>query len=67
LNLLFFILGILFINFVSPILEELCNLLLTIIETKKGEYAIKIAEYNQKVNKVKQEDDEKESLHVVGF
>lgn len=66
-NLLFFILGILFINFVSPILEELCNLLLTIIETKKGEYAIKIAEYNQKVNKAKQEDDEKESLHVVGF
>ena len=66
-NLLFFILGILFINFISPILEELCNLLLTIIETKKGEYAIKIAEYNQKVNKIKEENGEKEPLHVVGF
>lgn len=66
-NLLFFILGILFVNFINPVIEELCNLFLTIIETKKGEYAIKIADYNKKVLEIKGEDEEKEPLHVMGF
>lgn len=37
------------------------------IETKKGEYAIKIADYNKKVVEIKGEDEEKEPLHVMGF
>lgn len=67
-NLLFFILGMLFINFINPILDEICNFILTVLETKKGEYAVKIAEYNKKVNELKQFDDEKdEPLQIMGF
>ena len=65
-NLLFFILGALFISFINPILDELCNLILTIIETEKGKFAIKIAEYNKKVIELKGEE-EKETANVIGF
>ncbi|MDV3428509.1 MAG: hypothetical protein LIR50_16065 [Bacillota bacterium] len=65
-NLLFFILGALFISFINPIADELCNLILTIIETEKGKFAIKIAEYNKKVIELKGKE-EKETANVIGF
>jgi len=66
LYLLFFILGALFISFINPILEELCNLLLVIIETQKGRFNLKISEYNKQIMKLK-EEEEKEPANVIGF
>lgn len=56
-NLLFFILGALFVSFITPILDECGNLILTIIEAQKGKFAIKIAEYNKKVMELKGEEE----------
>ena len=64
--LLFFILGALFVSFINPILEELCNLLLVIIETQKGRFNLKISEYNKQIMKLK-EEEEKEPANVIGF
>lgn len=66
-NLLFFILGILFSDFVQPLLEEIGNLILTVIETKKGKYAVEIAKLNKEVLEIKEENEEKEPLRVMGF
>lgn len=65
--LLFFILGALFVSFISPILEELCNLLLVIIETQKGRFNLKISEYNKRIMKLKGEEEEKEPANIIGF
>ena len=68
-NLLFFILGAFSTDIINPILTEVCNLILTIIETQKGKFAVKIAEYNKKVSdlKGKNEEEEKEPIHIMGF
>lgn len=68
-NLLFFILGAFSTDIINPILTEVCNLILTIIETQKGKFAVKIAEYNKKVLEIKgeNEEEEKEPIHIMGF
>lgn len=68
-NLLFFILGAFSTDIINPILTEICNLILTIIETQKGKFAVKIAEYNKKVVEIQgeEEDEEKEPVHIMGF
>ena len=68
-NLLFFILGAFSTDIINPILTEVCNLILTIIETQKGKFAVKIAEYNKKVVEIQgeEEDEEKEPVHIMGF
>lgn len=68
-NLLFFILGAFSTDIINPILTEVCNLVCTIIETYKGKFAVKIAEYNKKVVEIQgeKEDEEKEPVHIMGF
>lgn len=68
-NLLFFILGAFSTDIINPILTEVCNLILTIIETYKGKFAVKIAEYNKKVVEIQgeEENEEKEPVHIMGF
>jgi uncharacterized membrane protein len=46
---LYFILGILFIQIVLPILTSITDLYLTKIEVKKLEMSVKASEYNNKI------------------
>lgn len=58
-----FISGILFAQFALPILDSFGSLILTWIESLKGNSSIKIAEYNKKVLSL----DDESPKSVIGF
>lgn len=62
---LYFILGMLFIQIISPLIDGLVSLLLTIIEVAKGYFNVKIGQFNLQLKK----DYEKEEVHMsaIGF
>ena len=66
--LLYFILGILFIEIGVPIVEAVVTLILTWIEAAKGSASLKIAQISADVAKI-QEKLEKDdtSKHIIGF
>ena len=63
--LLYFILGIIFIQICSPILDSLTSLILTMIEVIKGYFSIKIARYNLQVKK--DYAKEEKTMPLIGF
>lgn len=63
----YFILGIVFVLFVSPIVESLCTLILTGIEVIKGYLTLKITKINVQIHKMSLEEDEKIIHNPIGF
>ena len=59
-----FIFGILFAQFILPLLDSLGSLLFAWIESLKGNSSIKIAESNKKVEELSKENT---SNAVIGF
>lgn len=57
-------LGILLVSLIIPVVEGLTGLLLTIIETIKGYFSIKITKYNMQLKQMSVEDDTKT---IIGF
>lgn len=61
----YFILGILFIQIILPIIDEVFAVLLTYLEVLKGKASYKVAKYNVEIQKL---GEEEEIAHnVIGF
>ena len=54
----YFILGILFCQIISPLIDGIASLLLTMLEVAKGYFSIKVAKYNKQMKKITFEDEE---------
>lgn len=66
--LLYFILGSLFSQIVLPIFDGIAELILSIIESGKGFFAVKCAKYNKQIGDLTEGDDPKESKkRPIGF
>ena len=63
---LFFILGILFIQFIIPLLDSLCSILYMKIEVIKGKYALQTTEINKQIKDIVG-DDEEVPQSLIGF
>lgn len=64
-QLLFFVLGIMFIEFVIPIIEALSVLLAAIIEIPKGKAMVVVSQCNKQIQDL---SEDKESPHnAIGF
>lgn len=63
-ELFYFILGIIFIEYLCPLIEGLATLLLTKIEVKKGKYSEIINDINLKIEKA---TTSSEKTNVIGF
>lgn len=62
--LLYFILGIIFIE-ILPLFESLITLVATIIEAEKGKWSLKIAQYNDNIVKIEEANTER--TPAIGF
>lgn len=51
---IFFLLGILFAGVISPILEEIVTLILSIIEVAKGKCSLKLAKISKEIDNLRQ-------------
>ncbi len=65
--LLYFLLGIFFIQWFFPILESLSELATAAIELLKGKVGLKLAKYNAQIQKITEEMDAPIADHVIGF
>ena len=68
-ELLFFLLGILFVSYVIPILDSLSTLILAWVETKKIAYSEQINQTNIKMRRdaEKAEEEDYPKKTIVGF
>ena len=55
---LFFMLGFLFAQYIIPLLDSLCSIVLTKIEVIKGKYAIQTTEINKQIREISGDNDE---------
>lgn len=53
------------VQFFMPIIDGLAGLFLTMIETAKGYFSLKIAKYNKEL--VKSRDDDVPEMRTIGF
>ena len=53
------------VQFFMPIIDGLAGLFLTMIETAKGYFSLKIAKYNKEL--VKSQDDDAPTMRTIGF
>lgn len=67
LELKYFILGIVFVLFVSPIVEGLCGLVLTGLEMLKGKWTLKITKINSQIRKISLEYPDEPPHNPIGF
>ena len=65
-NLIFFILGIIFIELIIPVIEALTIVIVTALEVAKGRLNMTISNYNIRIQKMA-EELEPENTHVIGF
>lgn len=65
--LLYFVLGMLCYALILPIIEAFGVLLSTLFEVWKGQLSVKIAEYNMKIQHIKDEEEPKSSINPIGF
>lgn len=65
--LLYFVLGMLCYALILPIIESFGVVLTTLFEVWKGELSVKIAEYNMKIQQIKDTEDTKSSMNPIGF
>ena len=61
----YFILGILFVTVFMPILEQITQIILTLLELVKGKLMIPITKINNTINKMGEEEIPKS--HPIGF
>ena len=66
-ELLYFILGIVFVLLVSPMLESLCTLVLTGMELLKGKWTLKTTKINSQIRKISLEYPDKPPSNPIGF
>lgn len=62
----YFILAILLIQVILPVLDGLTSLLLTIIETAKGYFGVKVAKYNNRIRDI-QMGENIPTVNSIGF
>ena len=65
-NLIFFILGIIFIELIIPVIEALTIVIVTALEVAKGKLNMTISNYNIQIQKMA-EELEPENTHAIGF
>lgn len=65
-NLIFFILGIIFIELIIPVIEALTIVIVTALEVAKGKLNMTISNYNIRIQKMA-EELEPENTHAIGF
>ena len=65
-NLIFFILGIIFIELIIPVIEALTIVIVTALEVAKGKLNMIISNYNIRIQKMT-EELEPENTHTIGF
>ena len=65
-NLIFFILGIIFIELIIPVIEALTIVIVTALEVAKGKLNMTISNYNIQIQKMA-EELEPENSHAIGF
>ncbi len=65
-NLIFFILGIIFIELIIPVIEALTIVIVTALEVVKGKLNMTISNYNIQIQKMA-EELEPENTHAIGF
>ena len=68
--LLYFILGILFIEVATPVIESLVSLILTWIEVAEGKASLAITKLSADIQKIQKENalsDDTTVHHVIGF
>lgn len=65
-NLIFFILGIIFIELIIPVIEALTIVIVTALEVAKGKLNMTISNYNMRIQKMA-EELEPENTHTIGF
>lgn len=65
-NLIFFILGIIFIELIIPVIEALTIVIVTALEVVKGKLNMIISNYNIRIQKMA-EELEPENTHAIGF
>lgn len=65
-NLMFFILGIIFIELIIPVIEALTIVIVTALEVVKGKLNMTISNYNIQIQKMA-EELEPENTHAIGF
>lgn len=65
-NLIFFILGIIFIELIIPVIEALTIVIVTALEVAKGKLNMIISNYNIQIQKMADEL-EPENTHAIGF
>lgn len=63
--LLYFILGVSFAVLGLPVLESIAILICSLLEIPKGKCALKVAEYNQQISKLGDEDEV--PIRTIGF
>ena len=61
---IFFLLGILFAGIISPILEEIVTLILSIIEVAKGKCSLKLAKISKEIDNIRQSTN---NSSAIGF
>lgn len=62
-----FLLGIIFIQWVTPLIDGIINLILTQFEVWKGHMVVKITNYQKQTSKIKDEFEGKSKTQVIGF
>lgn len=65
-NLIFFILGIIFIELIIPVIEALTIVIVMALEVVKGKLNMTISNYNIQIQKMA-EELEPENTHAIGF
>lgn len=65
--LLYFVLGMLCYALILPIIEAFGVVLTTMFEVWKGNLSVKIAEYNMKIQQIKDKEDGQSSMNTIGF
>ncbi len=65
-NLIFFILGIIFIELIIPVIEALTIVIVTALEVAKGKLNMIISNYNIQIQKMA-EELEPENTNAIGF
>ena len=61
---LFFILGIIFAEYISPLLGSILEIIMTKLEITKGKYGYEVTKINQKINNLA---DESGPQQAIGF
>lgn len=67
-NLLYFILGIIFIHVIIPLVDSILELIVTWLESKKSCYGLKIAKTNLEIQHIVDNSENNcDNSHAIGF